>query len=130
MTTIIKIIQEASLKHASLRRLSRKVMKIKTKPWLTKGLLKSIATKNKLFQLCYKKQNLRLIAKHKRYLNKLTKLKQAAKRMYYHNEFFVHKNNIISKQWGIINEVLSNKKKCEEVTTSLIDSENKIIVDR
>ena len=40
MTTIIKIIQEATLKHAPLNRLSRQKIKIKTKPWLTKALLK------------------------------------------------------------------------------------------
>ena len=70
-----------------------------------------------------------IIAKYKKYLNTLTKLIQAAKRMYYHNEVFVHKNNI-SKQWGIINIVLSNKRKYQEVITSLIGYENESLVHR
>ena len=58
-------------------------MKLKTKPWLTKGLLNSITTKNKLFQQCYKQQNIDLISKYKSYRNKLTKLKDMAKMTYY-----------------------------------------------
>ena len=40
--------------HAPLRPLSRRRRKLNEKPWITKGLLKSINTKNKLFKSCYK----------------------------------------------------------------------------
>ena len=36
-------------KHAPLKESSRKETKLKTKPWITKGILKTIQTKNKLF---------------------------------------------------------------------------------
>ena len=39
------------------------------------------------------------------YRNKLTKLKDNAKRTYYQNELHLHKENI-SKQWKIINEIV------------------------
>ena len=54
MKKFLQIIIDATNKHAPLRKLSRKEMKLKSKPWITKGLLKSISTKNKLFQQCYK----------------------------------------------------------------------------
>ena len=40
--------------HAPLRPLSRRERKLNEKPWITKGILKSIRTKNKLFKSCYK----------------------------------------------------------------------------
>ena len=65
--------------------LSKKKFKQKTKPWLTKGMMKSITTKNKLFAKCYKKNNADLIAKCKIYFNKLTTIKRLAKKQYYTN---------------------------------------------
>ena len=67
----LQIIIDATNKHAPLRKLSRKEMKLKSKPWITKGLLKSISTKNKLFQQCYKQNYPFLVAKYKSYLNTL-----------------------------------------------------------
>ena len=39
-------------KHAPLRKRSRKELKLKTKPWITKGLLKSIQQKNCMYKKC------------------------------------------------------------------------------
>ena len=39
-------------KHAPLRKRSRKELKLKTKPWITKGLLKSIHRKNCMYKKC------------------------------------------------------------------------------
>ena len=57
ITNFLNIITETANKYAPFRTLCRKQMKLKTKPWLTKGLLNSITAKNKLFQQCYKQQN-------------------------------------------------------------------------
>ena len=45
-------------KHASIETLSRRERKIKLKPWLTKGLLKSISVKNKLYRLALNRKKL------------------------------------------------------------------------
>ena len=66
--------------HAPLKQLSRKERKVRSKQWLTKGLLKSIKTKNTLFYQCFKQQKTHLLTKYKSYLNKLTKLKLIAKK--------------------------------------------------
>ena len=80
---ILNVTTEITNKYAPLRKLSRKEVRSKTKPWLTKGLRKFISTKNKLFELCFKKQKSHLFLKYKIYLNKLTKLKEIAKKIYY-----------------------------------------------
>ena len=92
--------------HALLKQLSRKERKIRSKPWLTKGLLKSIKTKSTLFYQCFKQQKTHLLAKYKSYLNKLTKLKLIAKKKYYFDELSRHKNNL-TQQWKLINEIIS-----------------------
>ena len=94
--------------HALLKQLSRK-RKIRFKPWLTKGLLKSIKIKITLFYQCFKQQKTHLLTKYKSYLNKLTKLKLIAKKKYYFNELSSHKNNL-TQQWKLINEIISHKK--------------------
>ena len=111
---------DATNKHIPLRKLSRKEMKLKSKPWITKGLLKSISTKNKLFQQCYKQNNFFLVAKYKSYFNTLTKIKEIAKRNYYQNEVATHRGDL-AKQWKIINEIICHKKASNEVISMLMD---------
>jgi hypothetical protein len=53
------------------------------KPWITKGLLKSIRIKNKLFYSGEK-------GKYKQYINKITMLTKLSKTNYYHNN--IHKD--------------------------------------
>ena len=65
-----------------------------------------------------------LISKYKNYLNKLTRLKQVAKKNYYQNELNKHKNNL-SKQWKLINEIISHKKYQRQIINVILDINNK-----
>ena len=91
---ILSAVTEATNLHAPLKKLSRKKMKIKVKPWLTKDLLESISTKYKLFEQCYKQYRPHLVSKYKTFLKKVAKLKETAKRNYYRNELQKHINNV------------------------------------
>ena len=74
---ILKLILD---KHVPLRKRSRKELKLKTKPWITKGLLKSIHRKNFIYKKCV---NIKCTAKwneYKMYKNKLTHPKNSAKK--------------------------------------------------
>ena len=73
-------------KHAPKRLMSRKEKRLSDKPWITRGILKSIKTKNKLFKKYFKsKQGISNDKKvlYTKYLNKLTHVKNLAKRNYY-----------------------------------------------
>ena len=59
-------------KHAPLRNMTRKEMKLNSKPWITKELLTSIKTKNKLFRNYVKNNNQENKINYKKYLNKVT----------------------------------------------------------
>ena len=70
-------------KHDPFRPQARKEIQLISKPWISKGILKSIKTKNALFKKCYKKNDLDLIVNYKIYSNKLTTIKKIAKQNYY-----------------------------------------------
>ena len=93
-----------------LCKLSRREAKLKKKPWITKGLLKSIKTRNKMFiTLC--KQNFAdktLHLKYKKYRNLLTRLQDKAKINYYRHSFNVNKNDS-TNTWKLINEIINQK---------------------
>ena len=55
-------------KHATLHDMTRKEMKVNSKPWITKELLTSIKTKNKLFRNYVKNNNPENKMNYKKYL--------------------------------------------------------------
>ena len=112
--------------HAPLKIFSRRQQKQKLKPWLTKAILKSIKTKNKLYTKCYKQNIPELIAYYKKYLNKLPFITKLAKEQYYTSQLLKHKQDI-SKQWSIINELRDQNKRCSSTTIHKLttkDNEN------
>ena len=52
--------------HAPLRPQTRKEIKLSTKPWLSKGIFKSIRNKNTMFKKCYKHNDAALTEKYKK----------------------------------------------------------------
>ena len=82
-------------KHAPLRTASKRKTKQLLKPWIIKGLLKSIRVKNRLFYLGK-------TAEYKLYRNKISTLIRLSKKLYFHNFFC---NNIcnMKKTWEGIN---------------------------
>jgi len=90
-------------KHAPLKPLSKRKLKQSLKPWITKGLLKSIKIKNALFV----KGN---IDKCKSYRNKITTLIRQSKKFYYHTYFTQHMNDM-KKTWTGISEIMNHNKR-------------------
>ena len=71
LTSIFKPILD---KHAPLTPMSRREKKLSDKPWITKGILISKETKNKLFRRYFKSNDVDKKAFYRKYLNKLTPL--------------------------------------------------------
>ena len=87
------------------------------KPWLSKGLLKSIKRKNILYKryLCNPSPDRE--NQYKKYRNKLTCSFRAAKRIYYAKKLEECKSNMKST-WIILNEVINNKKSKSNLQTT------------
>ena len=118
LTTVNSIISD----HAPLTKLSNKEKKLKNKPWVTKGILKSIAQKDKIRrkQCRAKNQALResLKAKFKTYRNTINNLIRRSKANHYNNFFKSNKQNLI-KTWQGIKEIIHSKPKIKDQIPSI-----------
>ena len=112
--------------HAPLKPLSKRKIRQRKKPWMTKGIIKSISTKNKLYAKCYQKNKLDLLSYYKKYLNKLTTVKRLAKEQYYTSQLIERKQNM-KKQWTIINELLEKNIKRHQNISKLVDENNNFV---
>ena len=116
--------------HVPLKKVSSKLST--SKPWLTKGLLKSISTKNKLYKkfLKSKRPDLKAV-KHqafKTHRNLLSKLLHKAKSNYYKDYFETNKTNF-SLIWKAINQISGAKSK-DDSSPSLLIHEGHHIEDK
>ena len=90
-------------KHAPLKDVPKQRLKLLTKPWLTKGIRRSIHVKNNLFF----NSNWN---RYKQYRNKLTALIRLSKQKYYQNFFNSNIKNM-RQTWKRINELLGGMRK-------------------
>jgi len=82
-----KVLNDTLDKHAPYCYTSRKEQRAFNKPWLTKGVLTSIAKKNTLYRKQLTTNNPNIIRQYKTYRNKLTHLKEISKQNYYKQAF-------------------------------------------
>ena len=90
--------------------MSRKEKRLNEKPWITRSILTSIKTKSKFFKKYYKSNSSDSSKKqqYKKYLNKLTHIKNIAKRSYYENLIKKNKRNPF-QTWSIIKDIIDFK---------------------
>ena len=97
------------------------------KPWLSKGLLKSIRTKNKLYRQYLTNQSLHYEIRCKNYKNKLNHSLRIAKRIYYEKKIDASKSNA-KATWRVLNEIIKTKKKAFKIN-SIFKVDNQEITD-
>ena len=128
MNNFISSFKQITDMHAPLRLNSQKEQKLVLKPWITKGILKSIKTKNRLFNQCYKRNNSDLITQFRWYSNKLTTVKRIAKQDYFMSLLLESRNNV-SQQWKIINKILEKNQKKTNVINKLVTDNGIVLTD-
>ena len=108
-------------KYLPLQRLSKKATKLKQKPWLSKGILKSSKVKNRLYKKLVKTnfRNTDLHSKYKQYRNKLTHIIDAAKQKYYQKQLFTSKNDS-KRTWQVLNDLIGKNKKDAKLPDKLL----------
>ena len=94
-------------------------------PWITKGLLKSINVKNKLYKQYLLRPTEDHSVKFKTYRNKLNHLTRKSKREYYHKQFESTKNNI-RQTWKTINGIIGRCKSGSQQSTFKTDDGKKV----
>ena len=86
-------------KHIPVKQLSRREIKLKSKPWISKALRKSIQIKNNYYKKYLKTKFTYYHTKFKLYRNKLNRLLKISKKQYY-NEYFFFKTLRMAKAFG------------------------------
>ena len=95
-------------------------------PWITKGIMTSIVTRNKLYKKALKEPNCKANReKYKKYRNKLTSLIRLSRKMYYSQKIESNKSNTNSL-WQIIKDLIGTKTKD---TSNTFINEGKEITD-
>ena len=96
--------------HAPLRHATREEKRLRKKSWLSRGILRFVAHKNKMFVVLRKNFDDSLVKRYKTYRNVLNRTIQTAKKIYYRNQLSSNKENP-RKIWQIIDELASLKKR-------------------
>ena len=113
----LDIFNTTLIKHTPLRRKSRKDKKLNSKSWIRKGILISSKTKNKLY-LANLKGFENDVQLYKTYRNKLTHVKEQAKRKCHHGLVLASKHNM-KFLLKTINDIAKYKKKAISLITEL-----------
>ena len=104
INTLMKVID----RHAPCVKLTRREIKLKHKPWVTKDVRKIIKQKNKFYRKSLKTGNPEDIKTYKKLSNSVIKLKEQLKRRHYDN--VVKKSSKNSKlTWKTINDIVNLK---------------------
>ncbi len=115
--------------HAPLRPQSRKERKRHKKPWLTRGILKSIKTKQKLYNEVVNQKNSNItFSFYKKFRNKLTRVIELAKKTYFKSEL-KHSNSDPKKLWNTINNIVNVKKAKAQNNVKIINQDGQILED-
>ena len=97
------------------------------KPWLSKGLLKSVKSKGKLYKQYLTDPSSQKKALYKEYRNKLNHSLKIAKRLYYGKKLNESKNNLRAT-WRVLNDLI-NKRKPKVKSNTTFKAENQEISD-
>ena len=105
---LISSYQKLIDKYMPLRKMSNKEKKSLAKPWITRGIKKSIAVRDKLLRKSTKNKCAKIYDEYKYYRNLITRLKKNSFNMYYKNKL---KDNFKNrkKNWETINEITNHK---------------------
>ena len=113
-----------------LKQITKKQLKRQSKPWVTKGILKSMSKRDIFLKKSINAKGADrksdLYKKYKSYRNSIVNLLKLSKKLHY-QDFFINFNNT-KKTWEGINEIINKKNSKSEQNIILKDGPN-IITD-
>ena len=122
----VKIFSDTVNFHAPRRPVTKKEFKLKQKPWLTTGILKSIKIKNKMYKKFLKNHNLEQYSVYKKYRNTLNHAIEQAKRSYYTTALTEERHDI-RKTYKKINEIIKLKSKNRTLPSNLVNDRGEVV---
>ena len=101
-------------KHAPKRKLSRNQQRLSKKPWLTRGIIKSIKSKHTMHTTHFLSNDPVKIAEFKKYSNKLNQLKNISMKTYFCRHFEMCQSNL-KAAWKLIGTLIKRKTKSQTI---------------
>ena len=117
LDSLISIMSDLTNLCCPKKTMSRKQYRVSKSPWITTGILTSIKQKNKLYAKYIKTKNSIIFEEYKKYRNKVTHVKEAAKRNYFQTLFEGSSNS--SDTWKYVNQLLRKTKPKSSVPCTL-----------
>ena len=111
-TYLITSYQSLIDKYMPLKKLSKREKSFMCKPWITRGIRKSMAVRDKLRKKCLKSKSATVYKLFKDYRNIITRMKKISFNNYYKEKFQKNFGNK-KREWEVINEITQYKKKEE-----------------
>ena len=116
---------------APFKKLTKKEISLKNKPWISQGILKSIKERDKIYKNftteTVKARKDELYKKYKTYRNRIITLTRKNKNKYY-SEYFLEHNANIKKTWEGIRQLINiNKKKT--ISIRIINQDGNSLTD-
>ena len=127
----IEEVEKMISNHAPLSKAKKRDLKFQSKPWITSGLQKSIAIKNKLFDKFIESTNPIIKEKlhndYKIYRNMISTLLKQSKKKYY-DKYFKDNINNMKNTWEGIRSIISLQKTTNDSPT-IISLEGHTVTD-
>ena len=115
----IDAIQLIVNKHAPMKLASQAKQKQMSKPWITKGILKSIKLKQKMYRSHFLSHDYEKVTAYKKYSNTLSHLISKNKKDYFQSQFKRCKSNLRST-WKLIGNLIQRKTKGQSYPTRVV----------
>ena len=125
--TFFDIFSSTYNKHCPLRPRTRREQKRFHSPWITRGMLCSINTRQKLYRTVIKNPNALNWSKFRYYRNKLTHIINNSKRHYFKKQILNNKSNP-AKTWKTLNNIINFRKNRNSSNTIKIQDNTKSII--
>ena len=129
MNNVISVLQSLSDKHAPVKKLSSKTMKQSAKPWLSNAILNSIKRRQQLFKTHFLSKDFNKVQFYKTYNNKLNRVKDAAKKRYFQEQFKLNGENL-KTTWKLIGMIVNNKRNCGQPRISKLIHKNRCYTEK
>jgi len=91
---IVRSMKSLADTHTPVRKYTRREYKLKLKPWITQGIISSIKHRDHLFRVYKRSKLLTDFKTYKKFRNRLTHVKELAKRKYYEGQFAQNSRNL------------------------------------
>ena len=97
-------------------------------PWITRCILRSIKTRNKLYKSYISKPSEHSLKKYKQYRNKLTDIIRTSKKAFY-SQKIGNAEGDINATWKVINDLINKNKPQNKIDNLKVDSQPENITD-